>query len=371
MKNFLPEHRAKVVGLLDTMFGCSPAVFAILYASVFSGGHFEDPENQNVAGFMLMFAVLYGVTNLLCVFALREVPPDENVSYTEMRDKANVKTRSLGPEYKSITLLSDESLSSCSNDANSTDEFDVMDSNDSNLNEQIGPRTIDMENDASGSKWMAIHNFIVQALKRVLSTDFQLLFWTFIINVATASMIYNNITVVLKSTNIVEHQTVFTVIIGAVGVPTRLIISVLSDWFKPTVPRSITLVLASAINLFCHVMCSLYSDSYEVLLTVTILIGIVLGIMWMMGPTITSEMFDLEHFGFNWGVFLFGHSMLVFAVQWIFGSVFDSHSIPGTHDCSGNECFRGSFIVSSCMIAVSLVTSIILFAKTKRLTKKT
>ena len=338
------------MGLLDTMFSCSPAVFAILYASVFSGGHFEDPENQNTAGFMLMFAVLNGVTNLLCVFVLREVPPD----------------------CAQLNILSDALVSQYHSTGSSRI---IQDVDSSGFEMGSAEKTFDEEtclgsssNDSNNGEAHPIAKHLdsyMPYLKVVISTDFQLLLWTFCINLASALMIYNNITVVLNSVDLVEHQTVFVVIISAVGLPAHIVISLFSDYFINSIPRSSLLVLAGALNLLCHILCAIDIDLYSALLTVTILTGITQSIVGIVGPTITSEMFDIGHFGFNTGVFLFTFPILSLFMQWIFGSVFDRNSPSGMRDCTGTICFRDTFIISSCLILVVMVTSIILFIRTK------
>ena len=356
VKNFLPEHRGKVVGLLDTMYGLGPAVYAILYSSFFAGGHYSDPENQNLTGFILMYGVSNGVSNILCVFVLREVPPEKDECYTEINDADDGKSTNSTSSYLSIT---DSSHCAC------VSGFDVVKST-SVKSSKIGQMPSTFMKSFLATKWIIFYQLIIQYIKVLLSIDYQILFWTFIIIASTSGMVYNNIGVVLKSYHLSKHQTLFTVVISAVGLPARFVVSVLSDWFKSTVPRSINLVLASLLNLVCHIVCLIYADSFPVLISVTILTGIVTGMIWVIAPTIVSEMFDLEHFGLNYGVCLFGYSMLLTFLQWVFGAVFDSHSTPGTIDCTGNICTRDTMIVSSCLDMVALVTSIVLFVRTRR-----
>ena len=64
--NFDKKHTGKVVGLLNAFFAGSPSVFATLYYHVF-----KDGDHHDYPGFLLMFAISFGIADLLCIIFLR------------------------------------------------------------------------------------------------------------------------------------------------------------------------------------------------------------------------------------------------------------------------------------------------------------
>ena len=64
--NFDQKHTGKVVGLLNAFFAGSPSVFATLYYHVF-----KDGDSHDYPSFLLLFAISFGVADLLCIIFLR------------------------------------------------------------------------------------------------------------------------------------------------------------------------------------------------------------------------------------------------------------------------------------------------------------
>jgi len=105
--------------------------------------------------------------------------------------------------------------------------------------------------------------------------------------------------------------------------------------------------------------------------SLTAMIGFAYGTLFVLGPTICTNLYGTRHFAANWGAqaalvavggILFTH---------LYSHIYDLHNphqLQGhkmRRTCRGSECFRTSFIINAAACGVALLFSILLWSVTK------
>ena len=368
-KNFPTKHRAKIVGLLDIMYGGSPLLFSLAYYYIFTEGQPSDPQSQDVGGFMIMYVIGHGIASVLCIFLLRIYPHKKTVKLKLKKiDPGNEEGNRFAEDRSKKRLdghMPHDSVLMHESDELSDDENPLSNADSSCLlNKKPKPKLVTGIKSYWTSRcsmfWKVIKDYLWTTFRIIVTKDFQLILWTFSCNVAVATMINNNIVVILKFNGLADYQTTCTVILSAIRMPVGFGCGILSDVLQDKIPRASLFILAGVLNLISHSLCIFFLDSLGVLLSICVMTGTALGICWFMGLTLASEMFCTEYLGRIWGFCLLGQAILVSFVQWIFGSVYDNHSTSEFGDCNGNECFRTTSIVTASMCIIPIITSIAL-----------
>ncbi|KAF0914473.1 hypothetical protein E2562_028955 [Oryza meyeriana var. granulata] len=99
----------------------------------------------------------------------------------------------------------------------------------------------------------------------------------------------------------------------------------------------------------------------------SVLVGLCYGCQWALMPSITSEIFGLDHFGTIFNVVAVaspvGSYMLSVRVV---GYIYDVESPPAKRSCFGNHCFALSFVIMACVCVFGSVVAFLLFIRTRR-----
>ena len=214
MANFSPRHRGKVIGILDAAFSAGPASMALIYGVYFTLGHVTDEQNQDLKGFYLMSAVLFGIIALLEVLFLKQYnfPVDE-----DSNKQVNDVISKTADEYKTIHC----DLTGCS----------------------------------------LLTNF-----------NFHFLLWSFLFCAGLQLMFQNNITVYLKSYSLEHYSTLFTTLNPIFGVISKFFVGFFSDAILHKVPRITVLFTFNVFQTAVLIVCIFWSNYLGVL--VLALVGI-------------------------------------------------------------------------------------------------
>lgn len=330
--NFSSKHTGKVVGFLNACFAGSPSIFATIYYNLFTTGDSTIPENQDFQGFMLFFAILYGVVNLLCMAFLRiytdSVKSNANVAITNYKDN------------KGIVL--DELTVAVNGESKITDTGDEIRNND--------VFETDLGND---SEPMSLKQLIC-------SLDFHVFAWMFAFASCVGLVYVTNLTVTSKSVSLDYYNNKLVLIIPITNAIVSAIIGILSDMLKTRIPR-LGIVTASCVSFgIGQVLVVLFADKLTLLIVATVCNGVGVGIIWSLCPTIMKEKFSVEHLGRNWGVALLLSAMLAFASQEIFSVLYDAHvpEVDGINTCYGVKCIQAGYVVflGFAVVAIGLGT---------------
>ncbi|XP_052804305.1 uncharacterized protein LOC128234236 [Mya arenaria] len=310
--NFSAKHTGKVVGFLNAFFAGSPSVFGTLFYRVFTHGDSTDPANQDFAGFMLFFAILFGIVNILCMFFLRIYV------IKDIRDDVTIKyiKNSNGDVIDDITSV-----------------VNGQPSNGILVTEET---TLKAENAEEG-----VPMTLMSTLRRL---DFQIFSWMFAFASSVGLVYGNNITVTSKSVGLDYYNDRLVIIIPITNAIVSAFIGVISDMFKDRIPRQAIVTLACLTLIVAQALVITLADTLSVFVTATVLAGFGIGIIWSLCPTIMKEMFSVEHLGRNWGIALLIAALLAFASQEVFGTLYDIKIPEGDGNyCYGMACIRGGY----------------------------
>ncbi|EES16459.1 hypothetical protein BDA96_08G209000 [Sorghum bicolor] len=99
----------------------------------------------------------------------------------------------------------------------------------------------------------------------------------------------------------------------------------------------------------------------------SVLIGMCYGCQWALMPSITSEIFGLNHFGtiFNTVAVASPVGSYILSVR-IVGYIYDIESSPDEHSCVGKQCFALSFMIMAGVCMFGSAVAFVLFIRTRK-----
>ncbi|KAJ2077753.1 hypothetical protein H4R24_004940 [Coemansia sp. RSA 988] len=137
----------------------------------------------------------------------------------------------------------------------------------------------------------------------------------------------------------------------------RLVVGYLSDIWRTRLrlPRSGLLVLAGLLMIYAQNMAA-QVGSLDDLYTLSVLIGVSMGSVFTLAPTITSETWGAENFGICWGIITLGPAIGGHVCNLIFGSSWDEGQLhiatrmgpetPQDRVLCDRECFIPAFLTT-------------------------
>uniref|UniRef100_A0A0E0FEV0 Uncharacterized protein n=1 Tax=Oryza meridionalis TaxID=40149 RepID=A0A0E0FEV0_9ORYZ len=103
----------------------------------------------------------------------------------------------------------------------------------------------------------------------------------------------------------------------------------------------------------------------------SVLVGLCYGCQWALMPSITSEIFGLNHFGTIFNVVAVASPVGSYNLSVrVVGYIYDMESPPGARACSGNHCFALSFVIMACVCVFGSAVAFMLFVRTRRFYKR-
>nr|CAB3466637.1 unnamed protein product [Digitaria exilis] len=98
----------------------------------------------------------------------------------------------------------------------------------------------------------------------------------------------------------------------------------------------------------------------------SVLVGLCYGCQWALMPSITSEIFGLNHFGtiFNMVAVASPVGSYILSVR-VVGYIYDIESPPDGHGCQGKNCFALSFMIMACVCVFGSAVAFVLFVRTR------
>ncbi|KAL3846008.1 hypothetical protein ACJIZ3_003411 [Penstemon smallii] len=98
----------------------------------------------------------------------------------------------------------------------------------------------------------------------------------------------------------------------------------------------------------------------------SVIVGVCYGSQWSLMPTITSEIFGVQHMGtiFNTIAIASPLGSYIFSVR-VIGYIYDKERSEMGNSCSGTHCFMLSFFILACVSLFGFLVSLVLFVKTR------
>ncbi|CAH1800446.1 unnamed protein product [Owenia fusiformis] len=333
-ENFDRKHRGKVLGLLNIIYGVSPAIFSALYEALYIQGHIEDPENQKLGEFMITLAVLSACINLYAVVMLETVqketdkPGDVELSRL-CRTNQNGEQANYGTEYE-------------------LNKFPLE------TKEEINDRTTLVQKKTTKQLDM-------KSWEIIQTPEFYFIWLTCLLIGGAGGTCTNNITTVVKSAKFDTKTTLFTVIIPISALLTRFLGGAIPDYvFQkwPDIPKSSILLFPCIISCIGQLCFTFFNQSYIGLILSSVLMSLAYGSFYPQINILTIEYFGLKYFGQNSGLIVMGHGIGIVVFQKLFALNYETHSPTESSDCYGEMCTKWYFllmaILCSCAIFITL-----------------
>ncbi|KAK3605952.1 hypothetical protein CHS0354_019629 [Potamilus streckersoni] len=309
--NFKDRLTGKIVGFLNVFFAVSASIFATIFYAFF--GTATDVEHQDLGGFMFLFAICFGVVDMLCMIFLRVYNAQVPSSSANIE---NLLSREEDPNQRESTPL-------------------------------------------------IINKLTPLPIKQLLTNgDYCLFSLTFAFASSIGLVLGNNLTVISKSMHLDCYNARLVLIIPITSAITSLSIGIISDYFKKKVPRLTILISGYCGYIVCLVICLIHADKLAALYIATTIAGIGNGINWSISPTIMKEMFYVGNLGRNWGIAILGAALFGCLSQVIFGALYDAKITEnGDTYCYGMQCFRVGFATSLVIACLSVILGVFLKCK--------
>jgi MFS family permease len=343
-QHFPTDRQGVAIGMLDSMFGLSAAIFSALYSVAFNGT--SDEEEQHVASFFFFMAVASAVANGVGMVMLTRPPPPvhtEEVGRLSIEGGRMSVTAQSKIRYSVSNNVRDSDAGSNVNSNNVRDSDAGSNVNSSNSSDVLGSLPVPAS---------------------LLQVDFWGLFLFFTLIQANGLLFITNVSFIadsLKMSN--ARKSAINLIWPLTSAFCRLAIGMFSDYVQARVSRGALLAGCSLVMVFADIFIINEMEQLEV---AAVLIGCTFGGSWCLTPLLVGEEFGVESFGFNWSFILIGSGIGGFLFQPLQAHLYQSHSEAGGSDCYGQDCFKGVFVAA----AVATVFATILAAALSRYWRK-
>lgn len=349
--NFGNKHTGKIVGLLNAFFAGSPSVYAVLYYHVLGHGDTTDISNQDFPAFMLLFAINFGVVDILCILFLK-IRQDDSILFVNFENENDSNSQSKGGEILTSVGSGGTHEVFCFARRNGRQSI-------------IG----DINGDQTAESYTDMGNIAERpmSLKQILlNVDYQLFTWLVAFASAIGLVYANNITVISKSLHLDQYNDRLTIIIPVTNAILSASVGLFSDIFKDKLPRMWILMFGSVCFTVSQILVLFFAQTLGLLVFSAILVGCGIAILWSLSPTIMKEMFYVGNLGRNWGISLLIASLIGFGVQEAYGAIYD-REISGDDAvyCYGMKCIRGGTAVCISCGSMSILLGIVMQVKQK------
>eukprot|EP00164_Ancoracysta_twista_P008681 GFYU01012623.1.p1 GENE.GFYU01012623.1~~GFYU01012623.1.p1 ORF type:complete len:480 (+),score=129.68 GFYU01012623.1:147-1586(+) len=317
-QNFPIEHRGKIVGVLDCMFGLSAAVFSSIYGSVYQG---SGPENAKLYQYFIMCGAVVVTANVLAFFIIRiSIADDREPSeIASPRSVTSESTRSARTADDGYTRLEDGIKAS---DPSAAHDMKLL------LGEEVS------------------------GFDLVYEPRFWLVGTMFLIFTTIGLQFISNTGYIAKAVGKGDLSNAATIYASVSGTLARVTCGVVSDLYVHKISRAGMLTVICAVMVAQSVALVFWLDT--LFIPASLILGAGFGSMWCLVPLIVSEELGVHHFGFNWGTIMVGSALGPLAMQPLQNYIYADHQAPDSNECYGNECYQVTWVVLSALALIGL-----------------
>ncbi|DBA71965.1 TPA: hypothetical protein ACH3X2_010713 [Trebouxia sp. C0005] len=204
------------------------------------------------------------------------------------------------------------------------------------------------------------------------SLNFWLLFLTCSIGMGSGLSFLNNLgQLVIALGGESDSQAVFVSLFSVSNCAGRLLLGYIPERLLHAhgTPRCVFLILISALSALA--VCFNAFASLPLLFPASIMAGLAFGATWSLMATLTSEFFGLHHFASNYTFIQLAPAAGGFGLGQLVGSLYEKEAQKGGPNpgCYGHHCFRLSFLLIAMLDVVALISSTILYYRTRHIYK--
>jgi len=405
IRNFSVKRRGLVVGVLHAFLSIGPAIVMLVYDEFYIHEYeFINQGKQDVGGFFLFIAVTLGVINFFGILVYDYYPPESEEDETLRLIISDVlHNQSQSAPHKQFCANDDPNENTAPSYYNSNPDLHRENSKGgdrvrydslkysattlSNAHSEGGQSGV---HQLSGSGWYnnsttakkaseftlsnghpelksleASSHHTQGRVNSLLTLDFHLLYWSFIILLAIQMMFVQNLTIILVSFNEEEYLTIFPYLTPVLGTIVKPLVGYLSDVTSSWLPRIGFIVTGAVMDLFVWIFSIFLIEYISIVLLATTLADFAAYFVLTLGPVILIDKFGLDTFSRNWGLVITGYAILTGAFLGVFGFVYEEHTLGDSEECYGATCFISTFIICAVVSLLSIILTIIYGGRNK------
>lgn len=379
VRNFSQQWRSTVVGVLHAFLSAGPALIMVVYNMCFDGEN-RDETKHDLGGFFLFLVAAFGVVNLLGVVSFGHYPPEEEEENglinpalddsSKEFEKSDVSIVGAVP-YESInTAMATDHKRSASQGsvAPAFDRARLASAVEQDLlNCSVASGYMLSHRDQSGMQASQIGKD-KSMRPDLLTWDFHLIFWPFVVMLAFQMVFVQNLTIILQSFKEEEYNSAFPYLTPILGTFCKPLLGFVSDYWSRSLSKMSFIIFGCIIDLLCLLL-SIWTLQYvSVVLVTTTLVDIAAYVVYTVGPAILIERFGLGAFSKNWGFVMAGFAIMTGIFLFIFGGMYDLaiDRLTNVDTCYGQGCFTVTFIVMSATSLLVSVFAILYYIKQTR-----
>ncbi|CAK0754435.1 hypothetical protein CVIRNUC_002297 [Coccomyxa viridis] len=385
IRNFDTE-RGTVIGILKSFLGLSGSFFTTIYVS------FLEPD---ATSFLLLLAVVPSAIVLVCTFVINFVPYIQVEPHTKSHAFHLAFTTVIGlASYQAVIAL-----------ARNSEDFDTWDGvlmTGANIvllfpilaipmifgglrsrrlrdlsplvkAEDCPPEMepfLERQDRETPSAVMSVESTPLQCLR---SQEFWLLFVTSAITSGCGLTLLNNLAQMVEALRGSGSTSVFVSVFSITNCLGRLCSGFLPDRMlrEQDVPRTVSLIVLSVLAL---VACFLNAFAQiEWFATAAGVTGFAFGGIQGIVPALASEIFGLRNLATNYSMLQIGPAFCSYLqATYLAGTLYEkARQRHGDHvTCKGTDCFQVVFLINAGLAVVAVVTSVLLWHRTRGLYHK-
>ncbi|XP_039131410.1 protein NUCLEAR FUSION DEFECTIVE 4-like isoform X1 [Dioscorea cayenensis subsp. rotundata] len=396
VENF-PGNRGTVIGIMKGFLGLSSAILTQIYRTLYNG---------NAGAFVLMLACLPALLPLLLMYFVKIHQTDgrddkkhldafsiitliiagylmlvilgENILTLEtsvrivafllllllLMSPLIVAMKAQLHDWKTLSESCDESIRPLIGDIN----YAVTDLKSDGLVEEEASSSV-IGRESSSQDMCQASREDLSVLQSMLTSEFWLLFLAVACGLGSGLATINNISQIGSSLGYSIKEISSLVSLWSIwNFLGRFAIGYISDYFLRSrgYARTLFMVLTLAVMSIGHVIIS--SGLPGTLYLGSTFVGLCYGSIWVLMPSITSEIFGLRDFGtiFNTIAIASPVGSYILSVR-VVGYIYDKESSSSAiHACMGRHCFMSSFLIMASTSLLGVASSVALFLRTRK-----
>ena len=357
MAHYARKHTGTMLGHLTAAQSITPLLLILIYNNFFTHGHYDDPINQDVGGYLFLLALLFGVFNLLGIFFY--FPPEEeeegeNGSEKPLVLESEEKCSKFGPEFYIQTCVMDPP-------------------NKKVLSTTKGKKPV----------FILIDNYFfietkpgydLLTVKDLLSSlIYHCVLWPCVFLMAIYALFSNNVTIILTSFGLEQYSAVIPLLSPAYAIVGKVALGLLADKAEKYINKAWYVIIASLLSTLGAILCMFFLEHISYITIALFLFETGTCAVQVISTYTVIQYFGMKNFPVAFG-FMFGiYPLILLVFQTTFGVLYDNEiEDPSSTECYGLHCYTYTFIMIAFFGFFSFLMSLyILFDQRKNDRNKT
>ena len=193
--------------------------------------------------------------------------------------------------------------------------------------------------------------------------DFHLFLWPCIFSTSIAFMYSFSLPVFLKSFDLSHLKSLLISLGSILAGLCKMSSGLVSDLTLTCCPRLLYLFILLVLQTLSLFLCIFVGDQTVVVIFTVLVQFVALGIFMVMLPMIMCDWYGVSHYASVWGAVMVLVGLGNMGMSNLMGALYDSETADGSNTCYGLKCFRITFIISTLLSVVSLMSLLVLYKR--------